>query len=188
MNLKALVFSITIGLFTTPSIYANGVMQDMYGINNQEADLRLTLQNDVITLSEKLNQRKNKGYVDLYIQHKPKYKIIVLVTQNTSKAEQAKIKKLVPTLSKYIEIKTVTRSLAQQNKESKQLSDLINRVKKPFPYTSAFDLETQKFIVTVENKNDANKVKWLIQRLKFKKDIKIVISSLPQPENQKQLE
>lgn len=186
MKLNALIFTMMVGILTSPMLYANSVMQDMYGINEQEADLRLTLQNDVITLSEKLNQRKNKGYVDLYIQHKPKYKIIVLVTQNTSKVEQAKIKKLVPTLSKYIEIKTVTRSLAQQNKESKQLSDLINRVKKPFPYTSAFDLETQKFIVTVENKNDANKVKWLIQRLKFKKDIKIVIGSLPQAEIQGQ--
>lgn len=175
-------------MFTTPVIYANGVMQDMYSINNQEADLRLALQNDVITLSEKLNQRKNKGYVDLYIQHKPKYKIIVLTTQNTSKAEQAKIKKLVPTLSKYIEIKTVKRSLAQQNKESRQLSDLIKNVKNPFPYTLAFDIETQKFIVTVENNTNANQVRWLIQRLKFKKDIKIVVSALPQPENQKQLE
>lgn len=179
MKLKAMILALAI--FVTPQVYATSVLQDMYNISAEEAELCLELQNEVINLSEKLNELKLRGYVDMYIQHEPTYKVVVLVTKNTSKTNKAKIKKLVPALTKYIEIKTVKMSLAQQNQAHDRLSQLLANAK--IDNTSLFDLETQKFMVTVENQENFDKARLLINRLPFKKDIQIVIGSLPQLEN-----
>lgn len=78
---RKLLLSLLIGVsITTVTNAAPNVdyLQKKYNISSEEANMRIELQNDVIALSEKLNQANDSDYADMYIQHQPVYKIIVL--------------------------------------------------------------------------------------------------------------
>lgn len=47
------------------------------GLTQQEAQMRIDLQDQIIAMSEKLNTQNDPAYADIYIQHEPVYKIIV---------------------------------------------------------------------------------------------------------------
>ena len=82
---RKLLLSLLIGVsITTVTNAAPNVdyLQKKYNISSEEANMRIELQNDVIALSEKLNQANDSDYADMYIQHQPVYKIIVLFADN----------------------------------------------------------------------------------------------------------
>lgn len=74
-----------------------------YGISAEEAQLRLELQEKVIELSEQLNAENDPNYADMYIQHTPVYKIVVLFADNKDRHQF--LKSLDPKMQKYVQLK-----------------------------------------------------------------------------------
>ena len=103
---RKLLLSLLIGVsITTVTNAAPNVdyLQKKYNISSEEANMRIELQNDVIALSEKLNQANDSDYADMYIQHQPVYKIIVLFADNSDRKDF--LKSLDPKMQRWVQIK-----------------------------------------------------------------------------------
>lgn len=148
MKIKSLILAIGIGLSILPCsfTYANSFLQNKYGISAEEAQLRLDLQEKVIALSEKLNAKNDPNYADMYIQHTPVYKIVILFSDNKNRHQF--LKSLDPKLQRYVQIKNVKKSRRQYEKELNEFNQSLKSLN--IPYDLMFDLEQQKFVITVE--------------------------------------
>lgn len=150
-------------------------LETTYGISAEEAQLRLDLQEQVIALSEKLNAENDPNYADMYIQHTPVYKIVILFSDNKNRHQF--LKSLDPKLQRYVQLKNVKKSRSQYEQELDELGKLIQTL--GIPYTAKFDLERQRYEVVVENKDNLNIIKQATKKLPFKNDIHLEIGSLP---------
>lgn len=150
-------------------------LEAAYGISAEEAQLRLDLQEQVIALSEKLNAENDPNYADMYIQHTPVYKIVILFSDNKNRHQF--LKSLDPKLQRYVQLKNVKKSRSQYEQELDELGKLIQTLN--IPYTAKFDLEKQRYEVVVENKDNLNTIKQATKKLPFKNEIHLEIGSLP---------
>ncbi len=154
-------------------------LESAYGISAEEAQLRLDLQEQVIALSEKLNAENDPNYADMYIQHTPVYKIVVLFSDNKNRHEF--LKSLDPKLQRYVQLKNVKKSRSQYERELDELGNLIKGLN--IAYTAKFDLEKQRYEVVVENQKNVNTIKQATKRLSFKNDIHLEIGALPKKQS-----
>lgn len=154
-------------------------LEATYGISAEEAQLRLDLQEQVIALSEKLNAENDPNYADMYIQHTPVYKIVILFSNNKNRHQF--LKSLDPKLQRYVQLKNVKKSRSQYEQELGELGKLIQTLS--IPYTAKFDLEKQRYEVVVENKDNLNIIKQATKKLPFKNDIHLETGLLPKKQS-----
>lgn len=158
------LFKATLLSFALVATYAHAessYLETAYGISAEEAQLRLDLQEQVIALSERLNAENDPNYADMYIQHTPVYKIVILFADNKNRHEF--LKSLDPKLQRYVQLKNVKKSRSQYEKELDELGGLIQTLS--IPYTAKFDLEKQRYEVVVENRDNLNTVRQAVKRL-----------------------
>ncbi|MNU85065.1 hypothetical protein D3C71_748020 [compost metagenome] len=149
-------------------------LQKKYNISSEEANMRVDLQNNVIALSEKLNQANDPNYADMYIQHQPVYKIIVLFTDNSDRKDF--LKSLDPKMQRWVQIKQAKKSRSVYSKELDDINISLNRLN--IIYTSVYDLESQKFSITVEKKSDVNLVKQILPKAR-NGEVTIKVGNVP---------
>lgn len=149
-------------------------LQKKYNISSEEANMRVDLQNNVIALSEKLNQANDPNYADMYIQHQPVYKIIVLFTDNSDRKDF--LKSLDPKMQRWVQIKQAKKSRSVYSKELDDINISLNRLN--IIYTSVYDLESQKFLITVEKKSDVNLVKQILPKAR-NGEVTIKVGNVP---------
>lgn len=140
------------GLFATCT-YANpsiSSVEKKYKLSKSEAKKRIDLQEKVIALSEKLNQMNDPNYADMYIQHVPVYKIIVMFSDNKDRFDF--LKSLDPEIRQFVQVKQVKKSRNETNKKLDEINQLLTTSN--IPFSSVYDLEKQKFLVTVENNSN----------------------------------
>ncbi len=162
---------------------ASYYLQKTYHIDKAEAMRRLELQEKIIDLSDKLNKLNDSSYADMYIQHEPVYKIVILFTDNKDHSEF--IRSLDPELQKWIQVKYAKRSRDTYNKEL----DLINRQLNSLNllYSLSYDLPTQKYLITIENPKDTRATTRTLSSVSlalkgFKDDVKINFGEIPKAE------
>lgn len=136
--------------------------------------MRIELQNDVIALSEKLNQANDSDYADMYIQHQPVYKIIVLFADNSDRKDF--LKSLDPKMQRWVQIKQAKKSRSIYSQELDDINMALNRLN--LIYTSVYDLESQNFLITVENKSDINLVKQSLPKAR-NGEVTIKVGNIP---------
>jgi hypothetical protein len=73
------------------------------GLSQQEAQIRIDLQDQIIAMSDKLNTQNDPAYADIYIQHEPVYKIIVSFSDK--KDRKAFLDQLDPKIRRYVQLK-----------------------------------------------------------------------------------
>ena len=100
------------------------------------------------------------NYGDMYIEHKPVYKVVVLFSGKKDRFDF--LKSLAPELKKVVQVRQAKYSL----NESRQKLDQINEVLASYNilFSSIYDLEQQKFIITVENKENAKLIRRALSR------------------------
>ena len=174
---RKLLLSLLIGVsITTVTNAAPNVdyLQKKYNISSEEANMRIELQNDVIALSEKLNQANDSDYADMYIQHQPVYKIIVLFADNSDRKDF--LKSLDPKMQRWVQIKQAKKSRSIYSQELDDINMALNRLN--LIYTSVYDLESQNFLITVENKSDINLVKQSLPKAR-NGEVTIKVGNIP---------
>ncbi len=190
MKATSKIVKLFLGLVLTTSIVgcevddpASYYLQKTYHIDKAEAMRRLELQEKIIDLSDKLNKLEDSSYADMYIQHEPVYKIVVLFADNKDHSEF--IRSLDPELQKWIQVKYAKRSRDTYNKEL----DLINRQLSSLnlSYSSSYDLPTQKYLITIENPKDTRATTRTLSSVSlalkgFKDDVKINFGEVPKVE------
>lgn len=149
-------------------------LEATYGISAEEAQLRLDLQEQVIALSEKLNAENDPNYADMYIQHTPVYKIVILFSDNKNRHQF--LKSLDPKLQRYVQLKNVKKSRSQYEQELETLGKLISSLN--IKYNAKFDLEKQRYEVVIESKDSLNIIKQATKKLSFKNDVHLEVGSL----------
>ena len=174
---RKLLLSLLIGVsITTVTNAAPNVdyLQKKYNISSEEANMRIELQNDVIALSEKLNQANDSDYADMYIQHQPVYKIIVLFADNSDRKDF--LKSLDPKMQRWVQIKQAKKSRSIYSQELDDINMALNRLN--LIYTSVYDLESQNFLITVENKSDIHLVKQSLPKAR-NGEVTIKVGNIP---------
>lgn len=152
-------------------------LMEAYGLDRAEAEMRINLQPDVMMLSERLNREKDAAYADMYIQHTPSYKIMVLFADK--KDRTALWHSLDPKLRPHVKIKTGKRSRAVSTKRLNEINKALRRL--DVPYTAHYDLVDEGFVVTVENSVDAEQVRAALPKGR-KLDTTVEVGVLPQTE------
>lgn len=152
-------------------------LQKQYGITAIDAKKRIDLQKDIIELSEKLNNLNDPDYADMYIQHDPVYKIIVLFSDNKDRFNF--LKSLDPKLQSVVQIRQAKKSRKVYTTELDLINERINSLN--FPFSSLYSLEKEKFIITVENKRNLDLVKNVLPK-QFNGETILNIGNIPKIE------
>lgn len=160
---------------TNPSV---DYLQKQYGISQSDAEKRIDLQGEIIELSEKLNQSNDPNYADMYIQHEPVYKIVLLFADNKERLEF--IRSLDPKLQRWVQVKQAKRSRDTYNEELEKINN--NLRKTDILYTVEYDLPSQKYIVTIEDKGQTQFIRKAMSNMGFQGDFSIVVGSIPKVE------
>lgn len=150
-----------------------------YGISAEEAQLRLELQEKVIELSEQLNAENDPNYADMYIKHTPVYKIVVLFADNKDRHQF--LKSLDPKMRKYVQLKNVKKSRSQYERELSELGQEFSLLN--IPYEMIFDLEKQKFVVAIEQKEYIKEFRKAAQKLKKQGEIDFEVRAIAKDES-----
>lgn len=137
---------------TNPSVT---YLMQTYGLGKEEAQTRIDLQNEIVALSEKLNASGDPDFGDMYIKQEPQFKIVVMFASNSER--KAFLDSLDPKLRRYVQLKTAKKSRGQFNRELNELSAVLTALK--IPYTAKYDLETEKYVVSVETEQAAGLVR-----------------------------
>lgn len=126
-----------------------------YGLDQAEAERRIDRQADILKLSERLNTENDAAYADMYIKHEPNYKIVVMFADR--KDRQVFWESLSPKIRPYVKVKTAKRSRVIAGKRFEEVNVALRGL--ALPFASKYDLETEKFLVTVELPEDVERVK-----------------------------
>jgi hypothetical protein len=125
-----------------------------YGINAAEAESRISIQGEILALSDRLNSENDEAYADMYIQHEPVYKIIVSFADK--KDRKSFLDALDPKLRRYVQLKNAKKPRGVAARELDELNAAVAALNVPF--TSVYDLPTEQFVITAENAADVAKI------------------------------
>lgn len=130
-------------------------LMEAYSLDKAEAQKRLDLQFKVAELSDRLNKENDAAYADMYIQHEPKYRVIVSFTGN--KNRKALLSSVDPQLRPYVKLRGAKRSRGASARRLEELNAALRQLS--IPFSSTYNLETQDFSVIVEDPSDVEQVK-----------------------------
>jgi hypothetical protein len=152
-------------------------LMEAYGLDKAEAQNRIDLQFKVAELSDRLNKENDPAYADMYIKHAPKYNIVVMFTG--TKKSQAFLDSVDPKIRRYVKLKNAKRSRGATARRLDELNAVLRQLS--IPFTSEYNLETQRFLVTVEDPSDVEQVKAVLPRAR-RRDTTVEVGILPQRE------
>lgn len=144
------------------------------GLTQQEAQMRIDLQDQIIAMSEKLNTQNDPAYADIYIQHEPVYKIIVSFSDK--KDRKAFLDQLDPKIRRYVQLKNAVKSRGDVNRDLESIAATLKD--SGITYTGGYDLPTSKFQITVESDADKQCIVGLLPA-NLKNDTQVSIGPLP---------
>lgn len=130
-------------------------LMQAYGLDAEEARSRIDRQAEIIKLSERLNKENDPAYADMYIQHEPNYKIVVMFADK--KDRRALWQSLSPKIRPYVKLTSAKRSRSVAGKRYEELNAALRKL--PFSFSSQYELGTGGFSVTVEDPVDVDQVK-----------------------------
>ena len=148
-----------------------------YRLDLAEAQSRLDRQAEIIKLSERLNTENDPAYADMYIQHEPNYRIVVMFADK--KDRQALWQSMSPKIRPHVKLKTAKRSRGVANKRYEELNATLRKL--PFSFSSHYDLATNRFSVTVEDPVDIELVKAVLPKAR-RFDTRIEVGLVPKVE------
>lgn len=149
-------------------------LMERFGLSQAEAQTRIDVQGEVLALSERLNAGTDPAYGDLYIQHEPQFRIVVLFADRNDR--KAFLDSLDPKLRRYVQLRTAKKSRGLFTRELEALTATLNT--SGIAYTAKYDLESERYIVTVGSAADAERVRALIPAAR-KVETEVVVAPLP---------
>jgi hypothetical protein len=145
-----------------------------YGISQQEAQMRIDLQEQIIAMSDKLNVEADPAYADIYIQHEPVYKIIVSFSDK--KDRKAFLDNIDPKIRRYVQLKNTTKSRADVNRDLDTIAASL--ASSGITYFGGYDLPTAKFKLTTEKAADVQRIQSLLPA-NLKADVEVTTGPVP---------
>lgn len=152
-------------------------LMEAYGLDQAEAERRIDLQSEVVLLSERLNKENEAAYADMYIQHEPTYKVVVMFADK--KERTAWWQSLSPKIRPHVKLKSAKRSRAVAGKRFGELNGAIRKLAVPF--SSHYDLATESFSITVEDPVDVDLVKAALPKAR-RSDAQVKVGLVPKTE------
>jgi hypothetical protein len=159
---------------TNPSVTH---LMKAYGLPKAEAQMRIDLQADVMALSERLNAEGDPSYADMYIQHEPVFKIVVMFAD--AKDRKPFLESLDPKIRRYVQLQQAKKSRGAVARELEEINAALRRLE--IPFTSEYDLQAERFVVTVETAAAAQQVQAALPETR-KVETVVEVSPVPKPE------
>lgn len=123
-------------------------LMDRYKVSEQDAKVRIANEIDIATLSGKLRESLTGSFGGIYIEHLPKYRIVVLL-KNGQGGDQV-VSQAAANLRPAISTLSASRSVSDIESGMDQLLTSLKAVDVA-GYTIVYDLQNQKYVVKVEN-------------------------------------
>jgi len=121
--------------------------------------------------------RNLPGFSDLYIEHDPRWHVVVAFTRPPDREE---VIALAPkTIRDRIVIRTATRTASQISAELEAITTAVNRLK--VEYTGGYDTKAQRFYITVGAPASVERVRTVLPE-SVRADTDIKVGALPVPE------
>jgi hypothetical protein len=152
---------------------AHALMQK-YGLSRTDASERIQLQQDVLALSQKLEQSQDAAFTDLWIEHQPVFKIVIGFAD--AKERIALLQSIEPKLRRYVQIRQMPKNRGQIEQDLDTLIASINR--SGVAFTGGYDLPNGRFVIVTENQADAQKIRELIPPT-LRGDVQIIQGRVP---------
>lgn len=152
---------------------AHHLMQT-YGISEAEATNRIRLQQDILALSQRLEQEGDPAFTDLWIEHQPVYKIVIGFAD--AKERTALLQSIDPKLRRYVQIRQMPKSRRQIQADLDALTAAINKA--GIPYTGGYDMPNGRFVIVTESPADAQRVRELIPPA-LRGDVQVIQGKVP---------
>jgi hypothetical protein len=129
-----------------------------YNITQEEAQLRISLQEQIIALSERLNADNEPSYADMYIQHEPVYKIIISFADK--KDRKAFLEEIDPKIRRYVQFQNTSRSRRDVNAELENLALQFNS--SGVKYSGGYNVRNSKYVYKVGSQDEVQLLRGLI--------------------------
>ena len=129
-----------------------------YGVSRDEAATRLRLQDEISELAHALARDDAEAFGGLFIDHEPVYKVTVLFSEQSGRTELRQ--SISPELRRFVQVRNSRRPLAETHRIIDELSGRLGTT--GIRASVAFDHRNQKFMVTVGNASDRDRVAPLV--------------------------
>jgi hypothetical protein len=152
-------------------------LMQAYGLSEADAQERLAVQNEVMELAGRLEKENDPAYADIWIEHKPVYKVVIAFTDKADR--QAFKEGLSPRLRRYVQIRPVTKSRKQRGRDLEEISAALRSAGVPFD--GFFEGPKQRFNVGVTSSADLSRAQALIPS-NLRADVDLVVRKIAKPE------
>lgn len=132
-------------------------LMQAYGISETEAQERLAVQNEVMELAARL-EKEDPAYADIWIEHQPVYKVVIAFTDKADR--QAFKAGLSPRLRRYVQLRPVTNSRKQRQRQLEEISAILRSAGVPFD--GWFEGPRQRFSIGVTSAADLSRAESLL--------------------------
>lgn len=182
--LKVTFVFLSLGAASTSSVLAQSAEQlrnpsvsylmQSNGLSQQEAQLRIDLQDDVIAMSERLNTENDPNYAGIHIQHEPVFKIIVRFADKSDR--KSFLSQLDPKIRRFVQLKNVPKS--KQNTDSDLNQIAAAAASANISFIGGLNLETERYSIIVLDQTAVDSFRRVLPA-QFKNDVDITIGLVP---------
>lgn len=162
-------------------------LMQQYDISEQKAQERIDLQLDIAEMAQSIMDRNIPGYIGLYIQHEPNFKVEVLFEKDLVDGKFNKndlIEELTRDQQKglrpHVRVRKVNRSSQSISEDTQSLSSVFNST--DIPYIGGFDFQSLKFNFTASTIDEVDILQDLVPA-DLLNDVEFDVGSVPTVQN-----
>jgi hypothetical protein len=137
---------------------ASQYLEQRYGLSREQAEERLALQDEAAALAGRLRAQPPAGFVDVWIEYEPTYKVVVSFSNNDDRT--AFLQSVSPSLRRYVQIKQAHKSKQESDQDLLAVVAALRAAKVEF---AAFqDLPNDKLTIEIPDDSKANQIRQLL--------------------------
>lgn len=130
-------------------------LMDQYSLSEGDAQERIDIQNELVTLTKSLNENADPNFAGILVRQTPQFKVTISFADKADRKDF--LQSLSPKLRKYVQLRTVKVGKKQRRNELMALSQQIAAL--GVQAAPGYEADTDNYYVDVSSEADATKVR-----------------------------
>lgn len=152
-------------------------LMQTYGIDRQEAQMRIDLQDEIVGIAEEIGAASDSNFAFILVQHEPVYKIVIAYDDVSDK--NAVLQAVDPQLRRFVQLRTVPKSRSGIQADLEALARAFEATGAAFG--GGYNVHNGKYVFTVETNEAARELREAVPPA-LRGDVEIVVGTLPKPQ------
>lgn len=166
-----------LGATTVETNPAVTYLMQTYGIDRQEAQMRIDLQDEIVGIAEDIGAASDSDFTFILVQHEPVYKIVIAYADASKK--NAVLEAIDPKLRRFVQLRSVPKSRSGVNADLEALASAFEATGEAFG--GGYNVRNGKYVFTVETNEGARELRAAVPPA-LRGDVEIVVGKLPKPQ------